>query len=529
LLFLSQASHGREGIDGFPDHPVQVAEGPIHRTAETRAGHNADMSITPSKRSPWVYAVAGTVTTVLLALAGRYGPHRDELYFIAAGNHPQLGYPDQPPLTPLVAAAADHLAPGSLFALRLLSAVLIGGVVLLTADLARELGGDASAELLAAITVGVAGGVLAVGHLLSTSTLDLFAWTVVIRLVVAVLHRDTPRGWLWVGLAAGLGLENKSLVAPLLAGLVLGIALTPELRKHLRSPWAWAGAALALLLWAPNLWWQAQNGWPQATLSADIRAEYGTLGGTAGLIIFQFLLLNWLGAVLAWNGLLALLRREAWRYARPVAIAYLALLVFFIVTGGKPYYLTGLLAALAAAGAVAVSERWSASQPKRFTVLVALTALIPLPALLPVLPAQTFADSFFPALNEDGLETIGWPRVVAQVRAVADTLPPDQRRSAVVVASNYGEAGALLWYGGTPPVYSGHNGFADWGPPPESSGPMLYVGEQVPGADVLTGCRRTATLDTGADNEENGNGIWTCAGPTGSWAQAWPHLRHLSA
>jgi len=487
------------------------------------------MPTTPSERSRWVYAVAGATSIVLLALAGRYGPHRDELYFIAAGNHPQWGYPDQPPLTPLIAAAADHLAHGSLFALRLLSALLIGGVVLLTADLARDFGGDRRAQLLAAITAAVGGGVVAVGHLLSTSTLDLFAWTVVVRLVVAVLHRDAQRGWLWVGLAAGIGLENKSLVAPLLGGLVLGIALTPGLRHHLRSPWAWAGAGIALLLWLPNLWWQAENGWPQLTLSADIRDEYGTVGGIAELIGFQFLLLNPLGAVLALIGLRALLRREEWRYARPVVIAYLALLLFFVITGGKPYYLTGLLAPLAAAGSVVVCRNWSSSRITWFTALVAVTALFPLPALLPVLPAQTFAESFYPALNEDGMETIGWPRVVAQVRAVADALPPDQRRTAVIVTRNYGEAGALLWYGNTPPVYSGHNGFADWGPPPTDSGPVLYVGEQVPDPDVLTGCRLAATLNTGVDNEENGHGIWVCTGPTTSWSHAWDRIRHLDA
>ncbi len=483
----------------------------------------------PSKPSRSVYAVAGMATIVLLALSSRYGPHRDELYFIAAGKHPQWGYPDQPPQTPLIAAAADQLAPGSLFALRLLSAVLIGAVIVLTADLVREFGGNHRAELLAAITVATGSGVLAVGHLLSTSTLDLFAWTLVIRLVVAVLHRDLPRGWLWVGLAAGIGLENKSLVAPLLAGLVIGIAVTPGLRHHLRSPWAWAGAAIALLIWAPNLWWQAENGWPQATLSADIRNEYGTPGGIAELIGFQFLILSPLGAVLVGYGLVALLRRDAWRYARPLAVAYLVLLVFFVITGGKPYYLTGLLAPLAAAGAVVVSQRWSASRMTWFTVAVAVSVLFTVPALLPVLPAQTFAESFYPELNEDQLETIGWPRVVAQIRAVTDTLPADQRRAAVVVTSNYGEAGALLLYSEMSRVYSGHNGFGDWGPPPDGSGPVVYVGEQVPGPGVLTGCRQAATLDTGVDNEEDGNGVWVCTGPTGSWAQAWSQLRHLSA
>ena len=161
--------------------------------------------------------VAALTTGVLLALSSRYGPHRDELYFVAAGHHPQWGYPDQPPLTPLVAAAADALAPGSLLALRALSAVMAGVVVLLTADLARALGGDRRAQLLAAVATGTGAGVLAIGHLLSTATPDLLAWTVVVRLWSRPCSATVPRLWLAVGLALGIGLENKHLVGFLAA------------------------------------------------------------------------------------------------------------------------------------------------------------------------------------------------------------------------------------------------------------------------------------------------------------------------
>ena len=170
------------------------------------------------------------------------------------------------------------------------------------------------------------------------------------------------------------------------------------------------------------------------------------------------------------------------------AVAYLLVLAVFVVAGGKNYYLLGLLPPLAAAGSVVLAERRSAAGVRSFTVLVAATALLPLPALLPVLPAQTFADSLYPDLNEDGLETIGWPDVVAQVRGVVADLPPAQRRTAVIVTQNYGEAGALQWYGGTPPVYSGHNGYGDWGPP-SSPGPVVYVGYLGEDRDALAGYR----------------------------------------
>ena len=491
-------------------------------------GPAADAVNAPQRLGRGPYVVAASVTAVLLALSGRYGPHRDELYFVAAGHHPQWGYPDQPPLTPLLAAAADTLAPGSLLALRLVSALIVGAVVLLTAGLARDLGGGRGAQLLAAVVTGTGSGLLAIGHLLSTATLDLLFWTVLVRLVVLTLQHDRPRLWLAVGLALGLGLENKHLVGFLAAALVLGVAATPAVRHHLRSPWAWAGAAVALAMWLPNLGWQASHGWPQLELAADIRDEYRTLGGTVQLVGFQALLLNPIGGALALVGLIAGLRRPQWAFFRPVSIAYLVLLVGFAATGGKHYYLLGLLPPLAAAGSVVLAENRSAYRLKVVTVLAGVTALFPVPALLPVLPATTFDASFYPALNEDSLETVGWPQVVATVRGVLADLPADQRRSAVVVTQNYGEAGALLWYGVDAPVASGHNGFGDWGPPTRP-GPVVYVGFRAPEADQLSGCRQAATLHTGVDNEEDANAVWVCDGPAGSWRQAWKHLRRYRA
>ena len=119
-------------------------------------------------------------------------------------------------------------------------------------------------------------------------------------------------------------------------------------------------------------------------------------------------------------------------------------------------------------------------------------------------------------------------RVVAQVRSVVADLPPAQRRTAVIVTQNYGEAGALQWYDRTPPVFSGHNGYGDWGPP-RSRGPVVYVGYLAGDQEALTGCQQAATLRTGVNNEEDGAGVWVCDGPVGSWAQAWQRLRHLSA
>ncbi len=214
--------------------------------------------------------LAGAVALLLIVFAGRYGYHRDELYFLRAGRELAFGYVDQPPLTPLLARAMDELRPGSLVALRLPSALAAGLLVLITGLIAREFGGGRAAQLLAAACMAVSSILLITGHLLSTTTVDLLAWAALSWLLVRAL-RDGGPAWLLAGVVAGVALQNKVQPAFLLAAVVLGVlAVGP--RRSLASVWPWLGGGVALALWAPNLVWQAANGWPQLELAEAIAA-----------------------------------------------------------------------------------------------------------------------------------------------------------------------------------------------------------------------------------------------------------------
>ena len=185
---------------------------------------------------------------------------------------------------------------------------------------------------------------------------------------------------------------------------------------------------------------------------------------------------------------------------------------------------------MVAAGCTALAARWSARRLVAAGVVLAVSAAVAWPAFVPVLPVRTYAASFYPALDSDQLETIGWPEYAGTVRATVDSLPMDQRTTAVVFTRNYGEAGALDWYGLGRPVFSGHNAFGDWGPPPEGAGPVIVIGLTDPAAN-FTDCRTAAMInnDADADNEERGRPIWVCSAPQGGWAEQWPRLVHLDA
>jgi hypothetical protein len=480
-----------------------------------------------------VAAISIALVVLLVAFASGYGYHRDELYFLAAGQHLDWSYADQGPLTPLIARAMSELAPDSLAVLRLPAALAAGLIVLLTGLLARELGGGPRAQVIAAACAAVSSIVLFTGHLLETSTFDLLVWTAVSWIVVRALRTGEERLWLVAGVTLGVGLLNKPLPAFLAAGLLAGVVIAGP-RSLLRSRWVWAGAALAALIWSPWLVWQAQHGWPQLDVSRSIAAGNSASSEPWWAVVpFQFLLVSPLLAPVWIVGLVRLFRDPPLRDLRFFAWAWVVLALVFMASGGKPYYLAGLLPVLIAAGAGGV-ERWlegGRAALRRGLLIGAVVASLLVDGViaLPVLPA----DDSDPVIsgNADVGETIGWPELVQGVAQVAMRLP--ENGTPVILTSNYGEAGAVDRYGpglGLPSAYSGHNAYGDWGPPPGRAGPVIAIGLD-PGfaGRLLRGCALAARIenDAGIDNDEDGQPILACAAPRRSWASEWSAIRHL--
>jgi len=477
--------------------------------------------------------VAGAVTVVLVAFASGYGYHRDELYFLAAGQHLAWAYADQGAVTPLIARATSEIAPDSLIVLRLPSALTAGATVLLTGLLARELGGGRRSQSIAAACAGVASIVLFTGHLLSTTTFDLLVWTAVTWLVVRAVLAGDDRLWLVAGAVLGVGLLNKPLPAFLAAGLLAGVVVAGP-RRLLRKPYVWAGAAVALVLWAPWILWQAAHGWPQIDVSRSIAAGDSTSSQPWWMIVpFQVLLLSPPLAAVWIAGLVRLFRDPTLRDVRFMAWAWVVLAAVFMASGGKPYYLSGLLPVLIGAGAVAVDgwlERGRGRARRAILVAtIAASAVVGVIIALPVLPAGSVDPVI--AVNADVGETIGWPQFARTVAGVFHGLPDAQR--AVILARNYGEAGAIDRYGpalGLPHAYSGHNAYGSWGPPPDGRAPVIAIGLRPRElATQLRGCRVAARIDNrvGVDNEEQGKTVMVCREPRHPWSRQWPRLRHL--
>ncbi len=439
---------------------------------------------------------AAGVVLLQLAVTGRYGIFRDELYYLACADHLAWGYVDHPPLSIFALAMWKAVAGDGLLALRIPGAMLNGAAAVLAALLAREMGGMRLAQLLAAVAVGLMPGVLAVGGFYSMNSLDICFWLVAAVTAARLLRGGGPNLWLLLGATIGLGLLNKHSVVLLLGGLALGFLLWPQ-RARLRERQLWLGAALAIALVLPHIVWQIQNGWPTVEFVQNARELKLARLSAGGFWRETLLMMHPLAAPLAALGLGALLLGRRLRAFRPLGVAAAAAIAVIFIAHGKPYYTVAAWTLAMAAGATALEALlWRGGRAVRraaggaYIALLIGGGLAIAPLAIPILPvdrllAYQSALGIAPAsgerheqgaLPQHFADRFGWDELAWAVSDVVALLPPEERASCLIIAANYGEAGAVRYFGRQrrlPPVASGHNSFHLWGLPP--GGPWRAV------------------------------------------------------
>ncbi|MGI5271395.1 glycosyltransferase family 39 protein [Nonomuraea sp. CA-218870] len=470
-----------------------------------------------------VAAVCAVLVTVLLALGPHYGYHRDELYFRVLADHLDWGYVDQPPFTPLAARVSLALFGDSPGTLRVLPALAAALLVVLAALIARELGGRGVAQTLAAAGTATGAYPLIGGHTLLTVSFDLPLWAAAILFVLRALLRD-GRWWLAAGVVIGAATYNKLLIAMLVLGLAAGVLVAGP-RRLLLSRWLWAGALVAVVLALPNFLYQLTHDWPQLKMAAGLSEDEGATMRML-FVPMQFLLFGPVVAVMAGFGFVRLWRDPR---VRALAVAYPAAAVLTVVSGGRFDYTAGLILPLFAAGCVAAeaagrerikSAGWSLGANGLGNALVAL----------PLVPLTVLGSTPIPMINEVARESVGWPAFNAAVTGVLDSLPPEERRRAVVVTGNYGEHGSLV-QGGLTRVYSGHNQLWEYGPPPDDGDPGVMVNVRRMVRDQqYESCELRARVDNGVgvDNEEQDTPVFLCRGLRQPWSAAWDRWQQFN-
>jgi 4-amino-4-deoxy-L-arabinose transferase-like glycosyltransferase len=499
-----------------------LADTPSSRDAPDRLARNL-----PRLAVRGVLAVAALKLVLQAAFLTPYGWHRDEFYYLVGGRHLDLGYVDHPLLVPWVARLVDEVFGPSLVALRLVPALLGVATVVLTALLARELGGGRVAQVMASLCVALSPGLLAMNHWFQTPSFDVLAWVAASFALVRLLRTGDERWWLGVGAACAFGLLAKTTIVIWALGLVVGLLVTPA-RRHLRSRMLLLGLLIAAIAALPFVIFQLQHGAPFLEFTQNMNERTG--GAEQPIFVPGQLILAGPAAAFVWiPGLWVLFRRDTFSRYRAFGWAYVVAFVLLLASAGKTYYLLPAYPVLLAAGATYLERtRWPSWPKGLLAGLVVQTVLI-LPAVLPVLPLDTARDTPWFGTHDDIAEQVGWPELVDTVSDVVDR----QRGPTVVVTGNYGEAGALDVLGDLDvPVWSDQNSYWLWSeeetPPADATFVTIGLG---PGerARSFETCTTAAHVDNGrdVDNEEQGMPVVVCSGLRRPWSETWADLKHF--
>lgn len=500
----------------------------------------------------------GMIIVLLLALANfllhvyfnnGYGYFRDEFDYAACGDHLAWGYVDHPPLIPFLMKISRLLLGDSMRSIRMVPALATSAAVILTGMIARELGGRRFAMVLSALAFIAVPFFLNDGSVMTTNCLEPVLWMGCVYFAILAIKRNDPRYWLWFGVVAGVGLEEKYSIAVLGFAIVAGLLLT-EQRRVFANKWIWLGGALAFLVFLPNFLWNVQNHWPFAELMYNIKAEGRDVVlspwayfAQQVLIAQPFLAPMWITGVFAF---LFSTRLKPYRF---LGLCYLVAFTVFVVLKGKNYYLAPIYPVYMAAGAVVIESFIARSgqtwlKPALVTLTVA-SGIWLAPIVMPILPVKQFIAYMeklpfeIPRsehshgralLPQHFADQFGWEEIVAAVNQAYNQLSPEERTGCGIFTQNYGQAGAIDFLGrryGLPPALSGHQTYFLWGPRGYSGNCLIVLNDSRESLERLF--EHVEYVGKSVDNPyalERELPVFICRGAKfGTFADLWPRLK----
>ncbi len=488
-------------------------------------------------------AVTCVIVFVLHMIANaNYGFHRDELQFIADSRHLQAGFVAYPPVTPVMAFLARVLFGESLVAYRVFSAIAHSLIVLIAALMAKELGGSSFSRVFSALLSLASPVLLFSGSVIMYMIFDYLAWAATAYFVLRVL-RGSARSWIGVGISVGFGMMTKYSIAFVVLAMIVSLLAFPE-RKVFATRYFPLAVAIALAIFLPNLAWLVENDFVYLDFIRSIHERDIRWGRTEGFFMDQLSDCIGFGAVpFGLAGAVFLLARRDVPSFRAVTVWVLVTIALFVAMKGRGYYAGALYLPLTAAGAVA-TERFLIARASYFRTAALSAALMALYALnaaatsalaLPLAPRGTAWFYLVASLNDSFNEQFGWEELAADVAAIRDSLPEAERARFGVLAGNYGEAGALEFYGrayGLPKIMCVTNSFYDRGY--DESEPEIVV---VTGVDrerlesmfesVEVAARARNALGVANEETKFFPEIFFCRKPTFRWSELWKGNRRF--
>jgi 4-amino-4-deoxy-L-arabinose transferase-like glycosyltransferase len=486
--------------------------------------------------------VAAARMVLHIATNGQYGFHRDELQTLDDARHLDWGFVAYPPITPLIGRLELILFGTSLVGFRVFSAIAVSMIMVLAGLIAKELGGNRHVQVLAAVAAGISPVSLIQGAVFQYVSFDYLWGVAATYFLIRLLKSDDPSCWVPIGAALGIGMETRYTIGFLALGIA-GAVLFTSARHFLRSGWLWAGVAVSLLVFLPNLIWQMQHHFISLEYLSYLHARDLRQGRYGGFFREQlWVCVNLATAPLTLLGLwFYFVRREGRRY-RLLGWTFLVTFVLFAAAGARSYYTAPLYPMLIAGGSVLFGDMLGRSRPawsrlayglQWTAILIGGAAFVLL--VMPVAPIGSGVWKITSKVHDQFREEIGWPDLARSVAAVYRSLSSEEREHAGILTGNYGEAGALNLYGpalGLPHAMGLTNSFWYRGYDPRLPQTVILAGYDLDEGRQLFGRCVVAARNTnsfGVENEESRDhpDILLCRNLRMPWSDYWERFRRF--
>jgi hypothetical protein len=366
-------------------------------------------------------------------------------------------------------------------------------------------------------------------------------------LLIRLIKTENEKLWIWFGVLAGFGLENKYSMLIFGTGLVLGMLLTPA-RRLLWSRWLWVGGAIAFLIFLPNLLWNIQHHFPFLELQANIRASGRDVPlGPVAFFVQEILLMNPMSLPIWLGGLWFCFGTAAGRPFRAIGWAWIFTAAVIVGLSPRVYYLFPAFPVLFAAGGVLWEHllerpRWTWLK-FAYPALMLLVAAVLAPLAIPVLSPEAYVRyTKAIGLQQPRIETarlgplpqifadqFGWDEMAASVASVYNALPADVRSRTAIFAQTYGQAGAIDLFGpkyGLPPAISGHQSYFLWGPREYTGESMIVMDDNQQDLEKLfTSVRKAGSVYHPYSMPYQHFDIFYCQGMHPPLQEIWPQVK----
>lgn len=473
----------------------------------------------------------------LLAIS-HFGFHRDELLHLALGDHLDWGYKEVPPFIALLAKITTTLFGSSVFAARIFTTLGAGAIVWLVGSITVELGGKMFAITLACLSIIFAPAFVASDYLFQPVIFDQLWWVLCVWLIIRYINYHSVKYIYLLGVVIGIGLLTKYTMGFFAIALIISLLLTKQ-RKILWNRHVLAAAVIALLIFLPNLIWQFQHHLPVVTHMKTLqKSQLNYI--KPGDFVSQQIAVNGIALFLWLTGFGFLIFSFKLRKYQFMAFAYVLIFIFLVEMSGKNYYLFGAYPMLFAAGGYGF-ERWIKTKylPLRIFVVMLFTVpnLFLFPLVLPVFPLNTtlalfrYVDKHIPMfrfaatwedhklhpLTQDYADMLGWEEMVSKTAKIYYALTPEERANTIIIADNYGEAGAFAHFGPAyklPEIVCLDSSFALWAPADIHPQTIIYVSDDCDVSDLKPIVGSTELVSKVSDPlaRENGTGIFLMKG-----------------